>query len=203
MDPGARMEPGTAPLDVILLAGGQGHRFGSDKVIHPRRGARQVDVVVDRVRALGGTVVIAVGDRPLSVADTVEVPDDAGHQGPLAGLMGGLQVVETTEVAVVAADLVAPSMALLQACARHLRTHQLPGVMPSVGGRPQPLHSVLRADLLDDLRRVAREVPGDGLTSALTRAGVVSLPQRTWRPWAPRAMPARDIDTRSDLRHLS
>lgn len=193
---------GPASRDVIVLAGGRGRRFGADKVVHPRAGRRQVDVVVDAVRPMGGRILVAAGTRPLAVPDTIEVPDDPDHAGPLAGILGGLEAATTAQVAIVAADLVEPSVALLQALADRVGREDLPGLMPLVQGRPQPLHAVIRGDLRDALERAAARHPGAGLITVLRGVGVACVPQRRWREWVPRAVPERDIDTRADLRHL-
>ena len=188
-------------MDVIVLAGGGSRRFGGDKVVHPRDGRRQVDVVVDMLRPLGGDVVIAAGDRALHVPDTIEVADAPGVPGPLAGVLAGLEVAETPFVALVAADLVHPSVCLLQALRTHAVTVGARGAMPLVNGRPQPLHSVVAPVVLDDLRTTARS--GEhGLIVALHRAGAVPVAHPVWRRLVPGALPDRDIDTRADLARL-
>lgn len=191
----------TSLFDVVVVAGGRGRRFGGDKVVHPRAGRRQVDVVVAAMRPVAATVLVAAGSRPLHVPDTVEVADAPDLEGPLAGVVAGLHAATTELVALVAADLVMPSTALLLGCAVHARTHDLPGSMPLAGGRAQPLHAVLRADLASDLEQAAAR-SGPGLVRALRDVGVVQVPPTTWRRWAPDARPERDIDTRQDLRHL-
>lgn len=191
----------TSALDVVVVAGGRGRRFGGDKVVYPRAGRRQVDVVVDAVRPVAATVLVAAGSRPLHVPDTVEVADAPDLGGPLAGVVAGLRAATTELVAIVAADLVMPSPPLLLGCAAHASTHDLPGVMPLVAGRAQPLHAVVRAGVAPDLQRAAAR-SGHGLLGAFMQVGVVEVPATTWRRWAPDAHPGRDIDTPEDLRHL-
>lgn len=191
----------TPAMDVVVLAGGGSSRFGGDKVVHPRNGRRQVDVVVDMLRAAGGRVVVAAGDRSLHVPGTVEVPDARGIPGPLAGVLAGLEVARTPFVALVAADLVQPSVCLLRALAAHAASLDAPGAMPLVNGRPQPLHSVVARNVLDELRTTAR-TGEHGLIVALHGAGVVPVAHPVWRRWVPGAVPDRDIDTRADLLQL-
>lgn len=185
-------------MDVVVVAGGRGRRFGGDKVVHPRDGRRQVDVVVARLRDLGGRVVVAAGTRRLCIPDSVEVADEPGCVGPVAGVVAGLRAATGPLAAVVAADLVEPSVALLQACAQHATGLGVAGAMPMVQGRPQPLHAVVAPDVADDLRAAA-VANGHGLITAMLDVGVVPVDQATWHGWVPDARPAWDIDTRADL----
>lgn len=188
-------------MDAIVLAGGGSRRFGTDKVVHPRDGRRQVDVVVDMLRSLGGRLVVAAGDRSLDVIGTVEVQDAAGVQGPLAGVLAGLEVAQSDLAALVAADLVQPSVCLLEALASHAAGQGAPGAMPLVNGRPQPLHSVVAPAVVNDLREATR-TGEHGLIVALRMVGVLPVPHAVWRRWVPGAVPDRDIDTRADLLQL-
>lgn len=185
-------------MDVVVVAGGRGRRFGGDKVLHARGGGRQIDVVVQQLAGLGGRIVVACGPRPLGVPGTIEVVDDPHVQGPLAGVVAGLEAAGGDLVAVVAADLVAPSPALLKATAGHARGLGVPGAMPAVDGRAQPLHAVVDPGAAAALRTAAART-GSRLIESLLAIGVVIVDEATWRPWAPDAMPGHDIDTREDL----
>ncbi len=195
-------------MDAVVVAGGAGRRFGGDKVVAQRAGHRQVDVVVAGLRGLSGEVVVACGARSLGVTGTREVVDDPDLRGPLAGVVAGLAAVAAGDwhvdgelAAVVAADLVMPSVALLVALATHARQVDVPGVMPVVAGRPQPLHAVVAPSLAARLRSCAA-TNGQRLIEAMTCAGVATVAESTWRPWAPQARPGRDIDTPDDLASL-
>lgn len=193
-------DPAPPVVHAVVLAGGRSRRLGRDKAVLPRTGGRQVDHVVACLRPLGGRIVVAHGARPLDVADTVGVGDDPGHAGPLAGVVAGLRALEVSEnapVALVAVDLVAPHARLLQALADHVHRHDLPGAMPVVDARVQPLHGVVTAGLW---RRLAE--PGDRLAAALQSAGVVAVDEDAWRAWVPDARPADDLDTPRDLAML-
>lgn len=195
-------------MDVVVLAGGGSRRFGRDKLVVSRDGRRQVDVVVARLADLGGEVVVAVGSRSLGVPGTLEVGDEPGMVGPLAGLVAGLVALaaaghhEPDEmVAVVAGDLVAPSVELLRACAEHARADGVPGAIPVVAGRVQPQHGVVAVGLAPALRASAATWD-DRLGATLAANGVVAVAESTWRGWAPTARPELDIDTPEDLERL-
>lgn len=184
-------------MDVVVVAGGRGRRLGRDKALVPRGDDRQVDVVVAAVRPLGGVVVVAHGARVLDLPATVGVADEPDLVGPLAGLVAGLRVATSDVVAVVAVDLVRPDADLLLALATHARDHDLPGAMPVVDDRPQPLHAVVRRNLADSLATA-----GPRLVTALDAVGVHRVPESTWLPWTPTAQPAHDLDTPADLTAL-
>lgn len=187
-------------LDVVVLAGGRGRRLGTDKATLEVAGQRQVDRVVARVRPLGGTVVVARGDRPLAVASTTEVADEPGVAGPLAGVLAGLAAVRSDHAAIVAVDLVAPSATLFAALFGHVRARGLTGAMPLVGEWPQPLHAVIARSCRETL--LAASATSASLVAAFDVAGVTRVPETRWRPWAPAARPADDLDTPADLRRL-
>ncbi len=192
--------PLTVPpaVDVVVVAGGASQRMGRDKIVLVRDGQRQVDHVVAAVASLGGRVVLAHGSRPIVVAGTLGVSDTPGLAGPLAGVVAGLDVASTQLVAVVAGDLVAPHAGLLAALAAHVRRHDLPGAMPVVDGRVQPLHAVVRRDLRVHLRTT--EQPR--LVAAFRDAGVADVAEERWRAWTADARPADDIDVPDDLARL-
>lgn len=187
-------------VDVVVLAGGRGRRLGRDKATLEVAGQRQVERVVARVRPLGGTVVVARGDRPLAVTSTVEVADEPGVAGPLAGVLAGLAAVRSEHVAIVAVDLVAPNATLLAALAAHVRARELTGAMPLVGEWPQPLHAVVARSCREAL--LAASTASASLVAAFDAAGVTRVPESRWRPWAPSAHPADDLDTPADLHRL-
>jgi len=195
-------------MDVVVLAGGRSRRFGRDKLVISRDGRRQIDVVVASLADLGGEVVVAVGDRSLGVPGTLEVGDEPGLVGPLAGLVAGLVALgahghdEPGEmVAVVAGDLVAPSAELLRACAEHACADGVSGAVPVVAGRAQPLHAVVAVGLAPALRSSAATW-GHRLGATLAANGVVTVAESTWRGWAPAARPELDIDAPKDLDRL-
>ena len=133
------MTPPVPPLTGVVLAGGRSSRMGSDKALLRVGGRRLIDLAVDALTPLCGEVLVAAGPRV--VADlTVRQIHDAGDRGPLAGIVAALGEVSTDLAVVVAVDMPAVDVTLLADLAR--RWNGEPAVMPSAGGRLQPLHAV-------------------------------------------------------------
>lgn len=189
-------ETGSPPFDVVVVAGGASRRLGRDKALVSRGARTQVAHVVAALRPLGGTIVVAHGRRVLDLVGTIGVPDPAGLVGPVAGIVAGLDAAATDVVAIVAVDLVNPDIDLLRALADHVRADPArAGAMPVQADRVQPLHAVVRRDV----GRTLATAGEDRLVAAFAVAGVEPVAEDDWRPWAPHADPARDIDTPTDL----
>lgn len=183
-------------IDAVVVAGGVGRRLGQDKALVSRGHQTQVAHVVATLRPLGGTIVVAHGPRVLDLPQTIGVPDPPGLVGPVAGIVAGLDAATSDVVAIVAVDLVAPDVDLLRALADHVRGDAARhGLMPVQDGRLQPLHAVVRQEVGYVLARSGE----DRLLAAYAFAEIDEVAEDDWRPWAPTADPARDIDTPADL----
>jgi molybdopterin-guanine dinucleotide biosynthesis protein A len=185
----------------VVLAGGAGRRLGgADKAALLARDGRLIDLVVRQLARIADPVVVARGPLPLLPAlETVQVADDG--EGPLGGLLAGLDHVATVApevrtAAVVAVDSPGIDVDVLLHLVGALGAADV--ALAVVGDRPQPLHAVWSVavrtrvrerlaagerrvlDLLEELLVVRVDVP------TLTAAG---LGTRF----------ARDVDTPDDL----
>lgn len=191
--------PAVQAVDAVVLAGGHGTRFGGDKVRARVAGTRLVDRVVQALAPLGGQVIVAIGDRPLATRGAIEVRDDPPGMGPLGGVAAGLGAATTPWVAVVAGDLLAPSPTLLRALAAHAAAIGAAGAMPTVDGRAQPLHGVVRRDAARDAVSTALRGGERRVLEVFEAMGVEPVDEAAWRQWAASARPARDVDRVEDL----
>ncbi len=87
----------------LILAGGQGHRFGGDKLAHRIDGVAMLDRVVAAARS-ALLEPLVVGRLPTPADDWRGIPDAVAGQGPLAGLIAGLERVRAPAL-VLAGDL--------------------------------------------------------------------------------------------------
>jgi molybdopterin-guanine dinucleotide biosynthesis protein A len=132
---------------VVIMAGGFSRRFGRDKANAPWQGRKMINHVAGRVRALGCEVV-AVGRAEQDTAgwevDRVVHDDPALPDGPLRGVVCGLEACRTPWAFVVSCD--APRLAPELLCGlRQAATPDCLAVVPHWPGHPQPLMALYRA----------------------------------------------------------
>jgi molybdopterin-guanine dinucleotide biosynthesis protein A len=139
---------GQTGLTGIILVGGASSRFGSDKASAPFLGRRMLDWVVDAAGAACDSLVVvcAPGAPRPAVGPTVPVchtQDSVPGQGPLAGLVAGLEASTTSLCFAASCDAPLLQPALIIALAA--LADGWDAVCPRVNGRLQPLTSVYRA----------------------------------------------------------
>jgi molybdopterin-guanine dinucleotide biosynthesis protein A len=79
-------------LAVVILAGGEGSRIGGDKPLRMLGGERLIDRALRQARGWSAEVAVAVRDAAqLGPLDAEVVSDAADVEGPLGGLIAGLQ----------------------------------------------------------------------------------------------------------------
>lgn len=184
-------------LDGVVLAGGLSRRMGRDKATLEWGGSRLVDHAVGCLAELGGTVVVASGDRTIADLRVAQVPDRRPSAGPLAGLEAGLSAVNTELVAVLAVDASDPSPGLFRALARWW-DGEAPAVVPEVEGVLQPLHACWSRDALPGIT-AALERGERSPTAWLQRHGAQVAGPEVWSPADPEARFARSLNRPEDL----
>lgn len=158
--------PADVELTGVVLAGGGSRCMGQDKATLLVEGERLVDRAVDRLSTICGRVIVASGARQIAALEVEQVTDTDPGQGPLAGLVAGLEAARTPLVAVLAVDMPNADPAILTALAA---TWEGEGALiPVVEGRPQPLHAVWATSSAAALR----ERLTDGALEVLAAAAV-------------------------------
>ncbi len=175
--------PTLEDLTVVLLAGGKARRMGMDKAVLRWRGKPLVQVLAERFKAAGLSVLVAGGARDwaqrLKDLPFTVVPDLPAHEnfGPLAGIEAGLLHTKAKLVGVVACDLPFAEPKLLLWLAE--RVSGADAVVPMVGDEPQPLHAVYSRSCLPQL--VAQlEGEDKSVKSFLKSVRVVYVPEGEW-----------------------
>ena len=188
-------------VSAIVLAGGRSSRFGRDKLAEPVAGTPLLHRAVAAVRPFASelVVVVAPGADP-DLPDGVRlVHDPVAFEGPLSGLVTGLEVAREPIAIVVGGD--SPSLvgAVLAAMLDRLEP---PGVQAAVlehEGRPRPLPIVVRREPALVQARELFESGERRLRALLGRLEVDVIPELAWRELDPDAATVRDIDTPEDV----
>lgn len=182
------------PLAAVVLAGGMGRRFGSDKARAVVAGARLIDralaatAAFEPVWVVAGTPDRAAGLAPLLPDPERVVPDDAPGAGPIGGIATALRLAGTGWVAVLAVDLplvegswwaalmAAAAAAPANAAAAPAGAAPRAIVARAPDGRWEPLAAIYHADLAP--AAAERAAPGGdrSLQRFLAAAGAQAVP---------------------------
>lgn len=143
-------------VTAVILAGGRATRMGgADKGLIPLAGRPMIEHVLAAIRPQVAAVIVNANrnhERYAAYGHPVVADEVADFPGPLAGMAAGLAACETPLALFLPCDgpLVPPDLvtrlrsALEQADAR--------AAVANDGERLQPVHALLRRDLLDSLR---------------------------------------------------
>ena len=167
----------------LILCGGQGMRLGGiDKGLHPFEGRPLVEHVLERLAPQVDHIIISANrnlDRYRTYGHPV-VTDQLGA-GPLAGMHAGLAAATTDLVASTPCDSPLLPDLLVSRLLSCLNGSNVDTVVATLGGRLQPVFSLLRHSVLPrlaatltrgELRAMdwfhdAAQVPFDDLAAAL------------------------------------
>ncbi len=186
-----RPEPGH-DVSVVVLAGGQSLRFGSDKLAAPLAGSTVLDHLLAALPAAWPVVV--VGEGRATVREVVWTREDPPGGGPLAGVEAGLALVGTDLVAVVAGDMpyAVPGLLVLAAALAAAGPETAAAVAVDDEDHANPLLAVYRSASVRDV--MPRPAHGRAAKTLLAlphlRVPVVGIT-------------SRDVDTPADLDALT
>ncbi|WP_417227603.1 molybdenum cofactor guanylyltransferase MobA [Amphritea sp.] len=146
---------GLTPVDVIVLAGGEGRRMGGqDKGLVAFRSQPMAGFAVQLVRPYARRLIISC-NRHLpeysDLADQVVMDELAGFQGPLAGILSGLRVCHTDQVLVLPCDTPLLQAALIERLLLAAQAKPDAITVLSEGDELHPLHAVIPRRLVADL----------------------------------------------------
>lgn len=189
-------------VSAIVLAGGASRRFGSDKLA-ARLGDRPLlEHVLDALEAVTSdiTVVVGPGDERVLPAGVRTAHDPRPHEGPLAGLVTGLEAIPAGSaiVLVVAGDMPTVRPAVLRLLVDAVAAGA-PAAVLHDGVAPRPLPAAYAresvrtaaARLIDAGERRLRALP-DALAAT-------AIPAAVWQGLDPAAATLHDVDRPEDL----
>jgi molybdopterin-guanine dinucleotide biosynthesis protein A len=190
-----------------VLAGGRSVRFGpDDKLAATVDGIPLLHHAVLRLAEVTGEVVVvlAPGDSepPMPSGAPVRFARDARPgEGPLAGAVAGLAMVERGWAVLAGGDMPTLSIPVLREMVRVATEVPADAVALRRGDRVPPLPVVVR---VGPAREAGRRLLRDGersLSAWLRELRPAEIDERAWTALDPGRETLRDIDERSDLDH--
>jgi molybdenum cofactor guanylyltransferase len=188
----------------IVIAGGRSKRFGSDKLIALFQGAPLIHRPIRALGALAADVVVVQApdapDLPMPEGVRTRIVRDAEEdEGPLAGVIAGLAVVDTPTALIVAGDMPELQVAVLRTMLRTLQEPGVAAVWLDDGERPRPFPLAVRT-------HEAHTMAGSLFASGERRMRALPmaldarvLPEPVWTALDPQRLSLRDVDEPSDL----
>jgi molybdopterin-guanine dinucleotide biosynthesis protein A len=189
-------------VSAVVLAGGRSSRFGRDKLSEPMEGRTLLDHAIEAVRTSATEVIVvaAPGAEPAVPPDVLVAHDAAAFEGPLAGLLAGLEVAHEKIILVTAGDMPDLQGNVIELLLDALETGGAQAAVLEDAGRPRPLPMAIARD---PAREVAGQLLSGGerrLRSLVDALRTAVIPETTWRALDPEGRSLRDVDTPDDLR---
>lgn len=185
-------------VTVLILAGGESRRFGSDKAraqVPGRTGSLLADAVRLGLTVAAQTIVVGPERPGIDIGKAILVGEDVPFQGPLAGARTGLKAVGHPLVILMAVDQPFVSADLLRQLIARCRVANTP-VCFRVG---EDIATFPCAAPSRSLNRQVRESWGRGersLLAVLQECGLITLPASSGV-----GQELRDVDVPTDLRN--
>jgi molybdenum cofactor guanylyltransferase len=190
-------------VTAIVLAGGRSSRFGSDKLRADLDGKVLIRHAIDALAPLSAEILIVLAPGvPAPVQEThgvVLVRDRRPFEGPLAGLVGGLEAAGQPIALVAGGDMPGVVPAVLERLIRALDDPAVDAAVLEADGDRPPLPMAIRVGAAT---AAAQDVVKRGERSlrALLRALRTSaIPESEWRQLDPTGATLRDVDLVTDL----
>jgi len=193
-------------LTAIILAGGRSSRFGSNKANATLGGKTLLERAVRACREVADEVLIVLApEQPEPELPSVErfkvVRDRESFEGPLSGLLTGLEAADSQWCVACTCDAPAAQPAVLELLAGR-REEGILAVLPEVEGRALPFPSIVSTAALETLRR---DFAGGQrrVRLALEALPHVTVSERDLRTVDPSLVSFRNVNTPDDLERLS
>jgi len=134
-------------LTLVVQAGGESRRMGSDKALIPFLGQPLIQRVLARLAHLADEIIVTTNNPPAyRFLELPLVADQLPGRGALGGLFTALSAAAQPLVAVVACDMPFVSPGLLQAERQRLLDSDCDAVIPRTAGGTEPFHALYRRE---------------------------------------------------------
>lgn len=182
-----------------MLAGGRSTRFGNDKLMASYRGMPLLHHAILRVREVCTEVVVVLApeapEPAIPVGANVRFVHDAREgEGPLAGLLAGLEAASAELAIVAGGDMPDLSTAVLLEMLRVAGEAPVDAVTLEDGDRLRPLPSVLRVAEAGAVARGLLDAGERRLRALIEMLGVVTVGEPVWTRLDPDRRTLFDVD---------
>ena len=187
-----------------MLAGGRSARFGSDKLVALHRGIPLLHHAVLRLGEVCAEVVVVIPpgaqEPTMPVGATARFVRDAREgEGPLAGLLSGLEAT-LTELAIVAGgDMPNLSTAVLLEMLHVAGEATVDAIVLQDGDRFRPLPTLVRVTPARDTAHALLLADERSLRSLLQALRTAVIDEPTWTALDPSRGTLHDVDEPADL----
>lgn len=182
----------------IILAGGQSQRMGQDKALLPMNGMTLLEHVVASLLMVAADIVV-VADVPEKYALPCGrvLADTFPGSGPVGGILTGLTALGEGRHIVVACDMPALNVNVLQLLLK-AHTPEWDAVVPEINGQPEPLCAVYAHTAAHRLLRFL-ESGGRAAREALSQLRVKRIGEGVLRRIDPELACFTNVNTPEDL----
>lgn len=185
----------------IVLAGGRSSRFGGPKLDADLAGRTVLDRTIAAVAAACAEVIVvgsSAGTGPGHRATVRSLADAAPFEGPLAGLVIGLEATRGEVAVVVGGDMPLARPEVLRLLVAALDGPRRAAVLED-GAMPRPLPMAVRRDAALEAAHSAMGEAERSLRAFLGRLPTAVLPEAAWRRLDAEGDTLLDIDAPEDL----
>lgn len=187
-------------LSVVVQAGGESLRMGTNKALLPFLGVPLIERVVERVRHLAAEVLITTNQPAgFEFLRLPLVPDPLPGQGALVGLQTALQAASQPYVAVVACDMPFVNPQLISYQLDCLVREQVDLVIPLTEQGYEPFHTVYRRETCLEAVDTALQSGKKRMISWFDQVRVRELDQAEIQKFDPLGRAFLNINTPAEL----
>jgi molybdopterin-guanine dinucleotide biosynthesis protein A len=186
-----------------VLAGGRSTRFGSDKLAAIHRGVPLLHHAVLRLGEVCAEVIVVIApddpEPPIPPGTIRFIRDVRSDEGPLVGLVSGLEAASSELAFVAGGDMPDLSTAVLLEMLRVAGETRVDAVALADAGRFRPLPSLLRVAPARDSARSLLDAGERSLRSLLQALRTAVIDEPTWTALDPSRGTLNDVDEPEDL----
>jgi molybdopterin-guanine dinucleotide biosynthesis protein A len=188
-------------LSVVVQAGGESRRMGSDKALIPFMGQPLVVRVIKRLSGLGDEMIVVT--NKMSDYEFLGMPlvsDFYPGRGALGGLFTALKASNHPDVVVAACDMPFVSRSLLTHQIAVLQNTGCDAVMPKTSFGVEPFHAVYKRSTCLPLIKTALEAGAWRVDSWFKDANIRFLSQDETRDYDPLQIAFNNLNTPEDVK---